>query len=200
MSTHLGQQEGQRGGPIALLELSSIAIGHLTLDALLKQADVELLAARPVSPGRWIILFTGSVDDVTSALRRGVEVAGAALVDRLFIPDVDARLLALAAGQPVELPAPDALGTIETLTVASAIVAGDVAAKTASISPLSVGLARGLGGKCWVTFCGELSDVSAAVDAGAGGAAAAGLLVERVLIPRPDERMFAVLSAGIPLA
>jgi microcompartment protein CcmL/EutN len=191
---------GASGPCIALLELSSLAAGHLVTDAVLKQAEIELLVARPVSPGRWVLLFTGEVEDVTSALRRGVEVAGASLVGRLFIPNVEPTLLALV-NAPGELPEDlDAVGTVETLSVASVIVAGDAAAKVANTTLVSLGLARGLGGKCWVTLTGELSDVAAAVDAGASAAAAAGMLVERVVIPRPDPRMAEVLARGVDLS
>ena len=193
---------GGTGRCVALLELASIAAGHQTLDALLKQASVELLHAHPVSPGKFIILFGGEVEEVTSSLRRGVEVAGGALVDRIFIPNLEPSLLALVRGDGEAhlLPeALDAVGTIETLSVASTIVAGDVAAKTASLELLSVGLARGLGGKSWVSFTGEVSDVSAAVDAGADTAARAGLLVARVVIPRPHDGLLAVLARGVPL-
>ncbi|RKY17505.1 MAG: propanediol utilization protein [Planctomycetota bacterium] len=191
---------GAAGPAIALLELASIAVGHRTLDALLKQAEVQLLVARPVSPGRWIILITGQVEELSSALRRGVEVAGAALVDRLFIPNVEPSLLALVSAPGAVPESLDAVGTLETLSVASVIAAGDAAAKAASISLLSLGLARGLGGKCWVSFTGELSDVSAAMDAGAAAASTAGMLLERVVIPRPDPRLGEILARGVDLS
>lgn len=196
----MGAAVGSAGPCIALLELSSIAAGHLTADALLKQAPVTLLAALPVSPGKYVILFSGEVESVSSALAVGVETAADALVDRLFIPNVEPTLLDHVQGRgrlPAEL---DAVGTIETLSVASAIVAGDVAAKTASITLVSVGLARGLGGKSWVSLCGEVSDVTAAVDAGAGTARAAGLLVRQVVIARPHADLRAALAGGASLS
>ena len=65
-------QVGGTGPCIALLELASIAGGFETVDALRKEAAVQILRARAVSPGKFVILFTGSVEDTTSALRREI--------------------------------------------------------------------------------------------------------------------------------
>ena len=210
---------GASGSCIALLELASIAAGLEVVDALLKQAEVELLLCRAVTPGKYVVLFSGEVDAVSSALRRAVEVGQDVLIDRLFIPNVEPTLLHLVrravagpsgtiglcddgggdsdpdalAGEALTL---DALGIIETLSIASIIRAGDVASKLASLTLISLELARGIGGKSYVTFTGQVSDVDAGVTAGAADAEAAGLLVKRVVIPRPHEAMLSVLRGG----
>lgn len=211
---------GASGSCIALLELASIAAGLEVVDALLKQAEVDLLLCRAVSPGKYVVLFSGEVDAVSSSLRRAVEVGHDVLIDRLFIPNVEPTLLNLvrravagpsgtiavaddglgesagvAAGGSGSL-ALDALGIIETLSVASIIRAGDVASKLASLTLVSLELARGIGGKSYVTFTGQVSDVEAGATAGAADAEAAGLLVRRVVIPRPHEAMGDVLRGG----
>jgi microcompartment protein CcmL/EutN len=73
--------------------------------------------------------------------------------------------------------------------------AADIAAKTASLQLLDVQLAVGLGGKSYVTLTGEVGDVTAAVEAGAADAERVGLLVRRVVIPRPHGDMAGVLGA-----
>jgi microcompartment protein CcmL/EutN len=198
-----------------LLELASIAAGLQAVDALLKQADVELLLSRAVTPGKYVVLFTGEVDAVSASLQRGVDVGADVLLDRLFIPNVEPTLLALTKravfgpygqvavadsdvgpsdGAPEEDELElDALGIIETDSIASTIRAGDVASKLASLTLVSLELARGIGGKSYVTFTGDVSDVEAGVEAGAADAEAGGLLVRRVVIPRPHESMLAVL-------
>ncbi len=205
---------GGTGPCVALLELASIAAGFETVDALRKEAAVELLLARTVSPGKFVILFTGTVEDTTSALRRGAETGADSLIDSLLIPNLEPTLLALVrhatgpggtsdAGAtepgargavrtpPVRL---DAVGVIETFSVASTIRAADVAAKTASLRLLGLQLAVGIGGKSYVTFTGEVSDVEAAVAAGAADAERAGMLVRRVVIARPHDDLAAVLG------
>jgi len=189
-------QVGGTGPCIALLELASIAGGFETVDALRKEAAVQILRARAVSPGKFVILFTGTVEDTTSALRRGLEVGRDSLIDSLLIPNVEPTLLALMrGGRPNGVPELDAVGIIETLSVASTVRAADIAAKTASLQLLDVQLAVGLGGKSYVTLTGEVGDVTAAVEAGAADAERAGLLVRRVVIPRPHGDMAGVLGA-----
>jgi len=193
---------GGTGPCIGLLELASIAAGFETADALRKEAAVRLLRARPVTPGKFVILFTGPVEEVSSALRRGLETGADVLIDSLFIPNVEPTLLALveappgatsaAGGAPIAL---DAVGIIETLSVASTIRAADIASKTATLQLVGLGLAVGLGGKSYVTFTGEVGDASAALEAGAADAERAGMLVRKVLIARPHADMAEVFGA-----
>lgn len=190
-----GGQVGGTGPCVALLELASIAAGFETVDALRKEAAVQILRARAVSPGKFVILFTGSVEDTTSAFRRGLSVGADSLIDSLLIPNIEPTLLALARGaRPEAAPALEAVGIIETLSVASTIRAADIASKTASLQLIDLQLAVGIGGKSYVTFTGEVSDVTAAVEAGAADAERAGLLVRRVVIPRPHDDMAGVLG------
>ena len=189
-------QVGGTGPCVALIELASIAAGFETVDALRKEAAVQILRARPVSPGKFVILFTGSVEDTTAALRRGLEVGADSLIDSLLIPNIEPTLLALMrGGRSNGAPELDAVGIIETLSVASTVRAADIAAKTGSLQLLDVQLAVGIGGKSYVTLTGNVADVTAAVEAGAADAERAGLLVRRVVIPRPHGDMAGVLGA-----
>src|SRR5207342_2431469 len=134
-------------------------------DAMVKRADVELLQASVLSPGRYWILVGGPVADVRSSHGRGVEVAADALLDQLFIPQLHDGVMPALRGV-VPPSGSDALGILETLTAASAIVAADAAAKAAAIVIADLRLANGIGGKGVVTLTGALPDVQAAVAAG----------------------------------
>ena len=201
----MSAQVGGQGPCIGLLELASIAAGFETADALRKEAAVRLLGARPVTPGKFVILFTGPVEEVSSALRRGLEIGADVLIDSLFIPNVEPTLLALVeagsrgaaagAGGGAGAIALDAVGIIETLSVASTIRAADIASKTATLQLMGLGLAAGIGGKSYVTFTGEVGDALAALEAGAADAERAGMLVRKVLIPRPHADMAEVFGA-----
>ncbi len=174
-------------GPcIGLLELSSVARGVEVADAILWEAEVELLFSSPVQPGKYVLLFTGSVKDVASSLRRGAEMAGPDLVDQLHIPQVHEQIevgLRRKGGRiDGEL---DAIGLVETKTVASTITAADVALKTATVDLLDLRIANGLGGKSFFTLTGEVSDVRSSITAGARLAQEAGQLMRDVVIPRP---------------
>ncbi len=174
---------------IGLLEFSSIALGIDALDRLLKEASVRALFARPVSPGKYIALFTGDVEDVTSSLRVGAGVGGDAIVDRLLIPSVAPQVLE-ALDRPTRCGEIDALGVVETTTVAAAIRAADVAAKRAAIRLIELHLAQGIGGKSYFTLTGPIDEVESAVTAAAALAESESRLVARTVIARvhPDLR------------
>ena len=182
-----GLREGLPLGPcIGLLELSSVARGVETADAILWQAEVEMLFASPVHPGKYVMLFSGGVKDVASSLRLGVETAGCELVDQLHIPQVHEQIEAgLRRTGGVINGELDAIGLVETTTVASAIIAADVALKTATVDLIDLRIANGLGGKSFFTLTGGVSDVRSAITAGARAAKEAGHLQRDVVIARP---------------
>ena len=173
---------------IAAVETSSIAQGTVVGDAMVKTAEVELLEARALSPGKYWVLIGGGVAEVRSALRAGIEVAAETLLDSLFIPQLH-EMVTPALRADVPGGDDDALGVLETLTAAAAIVAADRAAKAARVLIRTIRLANGLGGKGYVFVSGEVADVQAAVEAGRAEALERGLLVRSVVIPRLAAQM-----------
>ena len=173
---------------VAAIETSSIAQGLVVGDALVKTAEVELIQACTISPGKYWLLIGGDVAPVRAAYRRGLEVAGDTLLDSLMIPQLHEMVLPALSGTAVGADH-DALGVIETLTAASAIVAADCAAKAATISLRDLRLANGLGGKGVVFLTGDLGNVQAAIEAGRAEALKRGLLARAVVIPRLHRQM-----------
>jgi microcompartment protein CcmL/EutN len=149
---------------LALIELGSIARGHRVADAMLKRAPVNLMRADWVSPGKFLVLVDGGVAEVDEAYRAGLEVAGDRLLDRLFLPQVHASLWPALAGE-VRVGVVDALGIVETTTVAATLLGADAAAKAAPVRLIELQLARGIGGKGFFTVTGPLGEVEAAVEA-----------------------------------
>ena len=173
---------------IAAIETSSIAQGTVAGDAMVKTAEVSLLQACPISPGKYWILIGGAVAPVRASFQRGLEVAADTLLDSLFIPQIHEMVIPALSG--VAAPADDdALGVIETLTAASAIVAADHAAKAAAVTLRDLRLANGLGGKGVLFLSGDVSNVQAAVDAGRAEAVRRGLLTRSVVVPRLHPQM-----------
>lgn len=177
---------------IAAVETSSIAQGVVVADAMLKQAEVTLLESSTLTPGRYWVLVGGEVATVRSSHGRGVETAADTLLDQLFIPQLHEGVLPALRGV-VRGPDDDALGILETLTAASAIVAADVAVKAANVTLRDIRIANGIGGKGVVTLSGKVSDVQAAVDAGRADALKRGLLARAVVIPKVDAQLRARL-------
>lgn len=165
---------------LALLEFTSIAAGILAGDAMVKRAALDVVHAGTVHPGRFLVLVGGSVAEVEEALKAGKEAAPDTLHDHIFLPGVHADVVrALAGGRSPKDD--DALGIVETRTVAAAIHAADKGVKGALVTLLEIRLADGLDGKGLVLFTGIVSDVEAALD-----------LVDKALQPEQKVRQVVI--------
>ena len=174
---------------LALLEFSSIAAGIQAADAMVKRAPIDVIKAGTVQPGKYLVLIGGQVADVEESLAAGREVGGAAAVDLVYLPQVHPEVVEAIAGGRVPRVA-DALGVIETTTVAAAIHAADAGIKGAEVRLVEVRLADGLGGKGIVLLSGLVADVEAAVEIGVGVLERPDLLVRQVVIPQLHPQMW----------
>lgn len=178
-----------RGGEaIGLIELSSIAQGILTCDAMVKMARVDLLDAHPFSSGKYMILIGGEVASVQSSVEKGKSAAGEWLVDHLFIPYVHEGVIPAIRGTAPKTSV-DSLGAVETTSVAATVLAADAAAKAADVRLLEARLGQGIGGKGYFTLTGTIAAVEAAVAAGAAAIAPGGHLLRTIVVPAPHDEM-----------
>lgn len=184
---------------LGLLEFSSIAAGIQAGDAMVKRAPLSTLHAGTVHPGKYLVLVGGEVASVEEALRAGRLAGGRALLDEVFLPAVDAAVVAALTGAR-RARLGEALGVIETLSVAATIAAADAAVKGARVRLLELRLADGLGGKAYALLAGAVTDVEAGVEIGARSVTRAELLVEQVVIARLHGEMGANLEAHAEFA
>jgi microcompartment protein CcmL/EutN len=168
---------------LALVELSSIAVGMQAADAMAKRASIDVLKAGTVHNGKYLVLIGGQVADVEESLAAGREVGGSAVLDFVFLPQVHPEVVGTIGGARVPAPT-DALGIVETTTVAAAIHAADAGVKGAQVRLVELRLADGLGGKGVVLFAGLVADVEAAVRLGTEALERPELLVRDVVIPQ----------------
>ncbi|MBN2474845.1 MAG: BMC domain-containing protein [Pirellulales bacterium] len=177
---------------IGAIELSSIGIGYRIEDEMLKAASVELLIARTICSGKYLIIVGGSVSDVEAAVATGLSAAGEAIIDHLVIPNVHEAVFP-ALGQSVALRAEQtgALGVVETFSGTSVLAAADAAAKAARVTLFRIHVAMALGGKGLCLMTGTVADVRAGVEAAAAEVRKRGLLVSEIVIPRPSRELFA---------
>ena len=132
-----------------------------------KRAPIEVIRAGTVHPGKYLVLVGGAVADVEEALEAGRVEAAAAVRDVVFLPNVHPGVVAgMRGARPAATG--EALGVIETETVAAAIEAADAGLKGARVQLLELRLADDLGGKGYLLFDGPVAEVEAAVEAGTG--------------------------------
>ncbi len=174
---------------LALIDFTSIAVGIEAADAMVKRAQIDVIRAGTVQPGRYLVLIGGPVADVQESLSVGREVGGDAVLDHVFLPHVHPEVVeAMGGGRMPEVS--DALGIVETATVAAAIHAADAGIKGAEVRLVEVRLADGLGGKGIVLYAGTVADVQAAVEIGATVLERPAQLVRKVVIPQLHAAMW----------
>lgn len=147
---------------IGLVELKSIPVGIQTADEMLKSANVELVLANPVCPGKYMILISGDVGAVKSSVERGKKIADTFLVESHIINNVHESVLVALSGTN-DVKDFKSIGAIETISALTIIKAADVAVKASNIQLLEVRIAKGLGGKGFLVMTGEISSVKSAI-------------------------------------
>ncbi len=178
---------------LSLIEFGSIAAGIQAADAMVKRAPIDVIQAGTVQPGKYLVLVGGLTADVEESLAAGREVGRDAILDIVFLPQVHpAVVAALRGGRTPE--ASEALGVLETTSVAAAIRAADAGVKGAQVELVEVRLADGLGGKGIVLFSGLVADVEIAVALGVESLEGPDQLLRQVVIPQLHEEMWENLS------
>lgn len=177
---------------IGFLEFNSIAKGIEAADAVLKTAEVDLIFARAVCPGKYSVMFTGEVAAVSASLAAGEALGGGCVVDSVVIPRVHPQVIQ-AINQTTEPGDANAVGIMEFYSITSAVLGADAAAKAADVQLIDVRLGLGIGGKSFVALTGEVAAVREAVRCGEESAAEKGLLLSSVVIPNPRPEVFQAL-------
>jgi microcompartment protein CcmL/EutN len=173
---------------IGLVEFNSIARGIEAADAMLKTAEVEIVRVGTICPGKFMVLVTGQVAAVQNSVEAGQRIGADKVADDFILPSVHPSVFP-AISATTSVTKLDALGVIETFSVASTITAADAAAKAGAVELIEIRLAVGLGGKAYVTLTGEVAAVEAAVEAGSKRAIETGMLVAKTVLPAPREEL-----------
>ncbi len=179
---------------LALLEFESIATGIEAGDAMIKRAPLDVIRTGTVQPGKYLVLIGGLTADVEEAIEAGRETGAGALADIVFLPDVHPDVVASVAGAR-RTDEGEALGVIETRTVAATIHAADAGIKGAEVNLRELRMADGLGGKGYLLFGGPVAEVEAAVTIGAERIAGSGQLIRATIIAQLHDEMVDNLAA-----
>ncbi len=169
---------------IGLIELTSIAAGFQACDAMLKAADVDLLLSRSICSGKYMVMVQGEVGAVQAGVSAGISQGNFSIIDSFVIPNLHESIFPAISGA-TKVEAMNALGIIESFSVAALIEGADAAVKAANVELIEIRLAMALGGKAFATFTGDVAAVQSAVEAGAQVIGQKGMLVNKVVIPSP---------------
>ena len=174
---------------IGVIELKSMPKGVEAADAALKSAGVEMVSSHASCPGKYEIILTGSISNVTSAVNHVTAKFEGFVIDSSIMGRIEEQVISALFGTHVS-EQEGSLGLIETFSAASAIKAADIAVKTARVSIYDLLVSRGMGGKGIVILTGEIGDVTAAVDAGSKYAQGEAMLSSYSIIAAPHEELW----------
>ena len=174
---------------IGMVEFKTVSSGMRAADRMVKTADVELLQADTVCPGKFLALISGVLRAVNSAVEAAANSDKEQLIDTFVLGNPHDSIFSALYGAS-EIGTPNALGVLETFSSATAVVAADIAAKTALVDLIELRLARGMCGKSYLLLTGEIAAVEAAIERAKQGAGEKGMFLDSAVIPRPDKKFW----------
>ena len=173
---------------IALIEFSSIAIGVIAGDAMVKKAPISMLKTGTVSRGKYLVLIGGSTASVEESFKEGLNVGASAVVDKVFLPDIHPQVLDAMLGKRKKVSF-ESFGIIETTSIAATIEAADAGIKGAMVDIIEIRMGDAIGGKAFVMLNGKVEDVEAAVEIGMNSITNKALWRNKIIIPSLHQEM-----------
>lgn len=174
---------------MAMVEYSTVPSGISAADRIVKTANVEIVEAKVVCPGKYIVIIAGEVSSVSAAVDAARSFCPEKLIDSFVIGNIHEDVLS-AIFERKEVKNCRAMGIVETSTVASAIVAADTAAKCADVELVELRLAKSMAGKSYLLLSGDVASVSAAIESARSAAEGKGMFIDSSVIPNPDNEIW----------
>ncbi len=172
---------------IGMVEYKTVSSGMRAADRMVKTADVDILEASTVCPGKFLVLISGELSAVRAAVDAAATHDPEPLIDSFVLGAPHDSIFTALYGT-ADVGDPEALGVLETFSSSAAIVAADIAAKTALVELIELRLARGMCGKSYLLLTGGIAAVQAAIDRAQSGAGENGMFLDSAVIPHPDEK------------
>lgn len=174
---------------IGMLEYQTVSTGVQATDLLVKTAEIEIIEAQTVCPGKYIVLFSGNLSAVKAASEASKIKFGQKLIDSFILGNPHQSIFPAIYGA-VQIENPKALGVLETFSAASIIVAADEAAKTSIVELIDLRIARGMCGKSYMMITGDIAAVEAAIEKAKLVAGESGMLLDSSVIANPDKKLW----------
>ncbi len=174
---------------IGIVEFRSMAIGIGAVDVIVKASDVRIMDARTLCPGKYYIIFAGSVSAVSNSLKVIAQESKDFIIDQAAISNVWPQMFS-ALNQASEIGARKSIGIVETLTSPSIMIAADAAVKATAVDLVEIRIARALGGKNMVIINGDVSSVNEALSAAIAYPQKKDFLVDYRVIASPHKDLY----------
>ena len=171
-----------------MVEFKTVSSGITAADTMLKTAEVEIVEAQTVCPGKYTAIVSGDLSAVKAAVDAAAAQCPQHLIDSFVLGNPHDDIFPAIYGA-TNVEKIRALGIFETYDAASIIVAADTAAKTAIVDLIELRIAKGMCGKSFMLVTGEVSAVAAAIEKAKATIADRGMYLDSSVIAHPDRQM-----------
>ena len=163
---------------IGMIEYKTVASGMTAADLMVKTSEVEVIEAKTVCPGKYMVLVTGDLSSVKAAVDATTAKFPDTLIDSFVLGNPHESIMGAIYGAN-EIHNKNALGILETYTAASAIV-----------ELIELRLARGMCGKSYLLITGEVAAVQMAIEKAKADIGEDGTYLDSSVIASPDAKLW----------
>ena len=173
---------------LGMIEFKTVSAGITAADQMVKTANVEIIEAQTVCPGKYIALISGDLSAVRAAVDRAEQTRPEELIDSFVLGNPDESIFPAIYGSS-QIDGVNALGILETYDAASIIVAADIAAKTAIVKLIELRIAKGMCGTSYMLITGEVAACEAAIAKAKASVGEKGMFLDSSVIAHPDAQI-----------
>lgn len=174
---------------IGMVEYATVSLGVAACDTMVKTAEVDIIEAQVVCPGKYIAIITGELSAVRAAVDSATAKHPEKVIDTFVLGNPHQDIFPAIYGAN-DVDNPKALGILETYSAASIIRAADIAAKTADVRLIELRIAKGMCGKSYLYLTGEIAAVQAAIDRAKQGEQDSAMFLDSSVIANPDKKLW----------
>ncbi len=176
------------GRALGMVEYKTVSTGIVATDRMVKSAELKLIFAQVVCPGKYIAMVEGELSAIRIAVDTAKNMYGDTMIGSFVLGNPHGDIFSAMYGT-TKVNKVQALGIFETFDAATCIEAADHALKAAEIDIIELRIAKGMCGKSYFTITGSVACVSAAVERAMQHAKSSGMLLDSQVIAQADEQI-----------
>jgi microcompartment protein CcmL/EutN len=180
---------------IAVIEFKSISKGIAVTDEMLKSAEVNLVLASTLCPGKYLTVLEGEVSAVENAVRTADRLGGRHVFSSEVISGINSEVIRAIGGKLASAPL-GSMGIIEGLQMSNLISSADRSVDSADVVFLDFRLGKGCGAVSFFVITGILSSVEEAVENAISYLGSCGSLIAYKIINNPDRQVIRWLRSS----
>jgi len=181
---------------IAVVEFKSISRGVMVADEMVKAAQVRLLLATTLCPGKYLVIVSGDVGAVKKSASFADTAGGRHVCSSIVISGLRPEVMDAIGGKVIG-DFQGSIGIVESFNMANIINAADICLDSADVEIVELRLAKGCGVNSFFIITGKLAAVQEAVKNSAAFLGEAGSLVAYRIIANPDRDLLRWLEPAM---